>query len=76
VAAARALIGSPSLIIADEPTSSLDADARAAFIDLLSEEAKHAGAALLFVSHDRSLAPRFDRLVNLPEINQVEVLAT
>lgn len=38
VAAARALIGSPELVIADEPTSSLDADRRAAFIDLLFRE--------------------------------------
>lgn len=74
VAAARALIGSPALIIADEPTSSLDADARSAFIDLLSEEAAAANAALLFVSHDASLAQNFDRVVHLPAINQVELL--
>ena len=42
VAAARALIGAPELIIADEPTSSLDADLRGAFIDLLFQECRHA----------------------------------
>ena len=69
VAAARALIGGPSLVIADEPTSALDSDARDRFIELLSEEANQTGAALLFVSHDSSLAPLFDRAVDLAEIN-------
>lgn len=70
VAAARALIGQPSLVIADEPTSALDSDMRDRFIELLSEEASQTGAALLFVSHDSSLAPLFDRAVDLAEINQ------
>lgn len=69
VAAARALIGNPSLIIADEPTSALDADTRDRFIELLSEEARKTGAALLFVSHDAGLAPLFDRAVDLADIN-------
>ena len=69
VAAARALIGKPSLINADEPTSALDADTRDRFIELLSEEAEQSGAAMLFVSHDSALAPLFDRAVDLSEIN-------
>lgn len=69
VAVARALIGKPPLIIADEPTSSLDADARQAFIDLLFSEVAAANTTLLFVSHDGSLAPNFDRHVDLGEIN-------
>ncbi len=71
VAAARALIGAPKLIIADEPTSALDADARDRFIALLSEEVTRSGASLLFVSHDRSLAPLFTRAVDLAAINRV-----
>ncbi|MEM7767388.1 MAG: ATP-binding cassette domain-containing protein [Pseudomonadota bacterium] len=70
VAAARALIGSPALVIADEPTSALDTDARDRFIALLSAEATRSGAALLFVSHDRALAAQFDRAVDLTEINR------
>lgn len=70
VAAARALIGGPSLIIADEPTSALDADSRDRFIELLSEEAKRTDAAMLFVSHDASLAGLFDRAVDLGELNR------
>tara|TARA_R110000782_G_scaffold74604_1_gene148897 strand:- start:1788 stop:2483 length:696 start_codon:yes stop_codon:yes gene_type:complete len=75
VAAARALIGGPEIVIADEPTSALDSDARDRFIELLSEEAARTGAALLFVSHDASLARLFDRAVDLAEINQAGVSA-
>ena len=75
VAAARALIGGPEIVIADEPTSALDSDARDRFIELLSEEAARTGAALLFVSHDASLARLFDRAVDLAEINRARVSA-
>jgi len=78
VAAARALIGTPELIIADEPTSSLDHDHRERFIELLFQAAKEAHSTVVFVSHDRTLQPLFDRAISLPEINrcsQVEVAA-
>jgi len=70
VAAARALIGQPELVIADEPTSALDADAREAFLQLLFAECREAGASLLFVSHDQSLAHLFDRSLSLAELNR------
>jgi len=70
VAAARALIGTPELVIADEPTSSLDAERQSAFLDLLGAECAAAGAALVFVSHDRRLAGRFSRELALTEINR------
>ena len=70
VAVARALIGGPELIIADEPTSSLDADARRSFLDLLFREVREAGSTLLFVSHDASLEGAFDRSVALAELNK------
>jgi putative ABC transport system ATP-binding protein len=72
VAAARALIGNPALVIADEPTSSLDSDARSAFIELLFDECRRNGTSVLFVSHDQSLASHFDRSVDLAEINRVQ----
>lgn len=75
VAAARALIGSPELVIADEPTSALDSDRREAFVQLLFKECRAAGATVLFVSHDRSLAPLFDRSIALPEINRAHLAA-
>ena len=70
VAAARALIGQPELVIADEPTSALDFDAREAFLQLLFAECRVAGTSLLFVSHDQSLAPLFDRSLSLSELNR------
>lgn len=71
VAAARALIGNPALIIADEPTSSLDYDNRSAFIELLLEQVNQANSTLLFVSHDPTLEPLFDRSIDLRELNQI-----
>ena len=68
VAAARALIGSPELIIADEPTSALDRDRQQAFLDLLFADADAAGATLIMVSHDEALGKRFDRVLRLDEI--------
>lgn len=70
VAAARALIGSPALVIADEPTSALDFDNRCAFIELLMEQANQANATLVFVSHDPTLERLFDRTIDLRELNQ------
>ncbi len=60
VAAARALIGAPELLLADEPTSALDTDRRDEFMARLLAACQEAGSALVFVSHDRSLEPRFD----------------
>jgi putative ABC transport system ATP-binding protein len=68
VAAARALIGSPELIVADEPTSALDRNRQTAFLDLLFTEVAEASATLIMVSHDESLAPRFDQMIRLDEI--------
>jgi putative ABC transport system ATP-binding protein len=75
VAAARALIGAPEIVIADEPTSALDTALREAFVALLMRECSAAGATLVFVSHDRSLAARFPRSVELPELNRARSAA-
>ncbi len=71
VAAARALIGTPQLLIADEPTSSLDTDARGHFLELLMSQCAAHGTTLLFVSHDATLAGMFDRTVHLRDINAI-----
>lgn len=76
VAAARALIGQPELIIADEPTSSLDSDNRQAFIELLIEEANRSAATVIFVSHDTSLQTYFDSVIELFSINQAAINQT
>ena len=70
VAAARALIGSPEVVIADEPTSALDTELRDAFMRLLLGECRAAGSALVFVSHDRQLAAQFDAQWSLADINR------
>jgi len=75
VAAARALIGHPELVIADEPTSALDTDRREAFLQLLFASCRHAGATLVFVSHDHTLMPLFSRIVELGQINRAARVA-
>ncbi len=70
VAACRALIGAPEIIVADEPTSSLDFDRREVFLELLFAECELAGATLVFVSHDRTLESMFSRTISLPDINR------
>tara|TARA_Y100000588_G_scaffold152283_1_gene166422 strand:- start:11444 stop:12142 length:699 start_codon:yes stop_codon:yes gene_type:complete len=69
VAVARALIGSPEIVIADEPTSALDTDLRDAFIRLLMADCNANGTTLLFVSHDAELSPHFDRMIDFGHIN-------
>jgi putative ABC transport system ATP-binding protein len=70
VAAARALMGAPEIVLADEPTSSLDSDRRASFLELLFRECAREGTTLIFVTHDESLAPLFDRAVEFGELNR------
>ena len=76
VAVARALLGAPEIIIADEPTSSLDTDHREQFLTLLFESCERTGATLIFVSHDRGLMPLFDRSIALTEINIIRPVPT
>ncbi len=69
---ARALLGSPPLMVADEPTSALDTETQGAFMRLLFDECERSGATLLFVSHDRRLSQGFDRVIDLPSINHAD----
>lgn len=65
VAIARALACNPALVLADEPTASLDPDNAGAALDLLQQACRSSGAALLCVTHDRGLVGRFDRTEHL-----------
>jgi len=72
VAVARALIAQPPLIIADKPTSALDANSQSAFLDLLFKQTTTHNTSLLMVSHDPRLGERFDRVIRLEDIAQIE----
>jgi putative ABC transport system ATP-binding protein len=65
VAVARALLRKPGVIIADEPTASLDAEAGAAVADLLLDVAQAEGSTLIVVSHDARLVERLPRRIEL-----------
>ena len=65
VAVARALLGKPGVIVADEPTASLDARTGEAVADLLVDLARSEGATLVVVTHDPALTERLDRRIGL-----------
>jgi putative ABC transport system ATP-binding protein len=65
VALARAFVVRPKLLLADEPTGSLDAQSGAAVIDLLFELNREYGTTLVLVTHDTALAARCARAVRL-----------
>jgi putative ABC transport system ATP-binding protein len=65
VAVARALIHRPSLIVADEPTGSLDAENAVAVVDLLMAAQRASGATLVLVTHEPGVARRLDRTVGM-----------
>jgi len=65
VALARAFVARPKLLLADEPTGSLDADAGNEVISLMFELNRAAGTTLVMVTHDESLASRCERTVRL-----------
>ena len=62
VAVARAIAPRPTLVLADEPTASLDPENAGKAIDLIRESCKEDGAALLCTSHDPSLKDSFARV--------------
>jgi putative ABC transport system ATP-binding protein len=65
VALARAFVVQPKLLLADEPTGSLDAEAGEAVIALLFQMNREAGTTLVLVTHDEHLAQRCTRIVRL-----------
>ena len=72
VAIARALINNPSVILADEPTASLDKGSGLIVMDLIRERAKADKAIVLIVSHDHRLFPFADRIIHMEDGEIIE----
>ncbi|MEM7470623.1 MAG: ABC transporter ATP-binding protein [Pseudomonadota bacterium] len=72
VAICRALVTQPKLILSDEATGNLDPDSKARILDLLFEQATQAGAAVLAVTHDHELLPRFERVLDFAQFRESE----
>lgn len=67
VAVARALVGNPAMVLADEPTAALDKDSAADVIDLLKRLGAARGTTTLLVTHDNRILDRADRILTLED---------
>jgi putative ABC transport system ATP-binding protein len=67
VAICRALLPRPQIILADEPTGNLDPENTQHVLDILLEHAAASRATFVMVTHDHSLLPRFDRVIDFTQ---------
>jgi putative ABC transport system ATP-binding protein len=73
VAVARALVGNPDVVLADEPTAALDRDSGLAVVDLLKRIGRTRGTTTLIVTHDPRILDRADRVVAMEDGRLVDV---
>lgn len=69
----RALITQPRILLADEPTGSLDQRTANEIVDLMLEQSQQLSATLVMVTHDTSRLGRFDRVISLDSLSPNEV---
>lgn len=74
VAIAKALYNDPTILLADEPTASLDTERALEVVDILAKEAKEQDKAIIMVTHDKRLLDKCDRVLEMKdgELNEVE----
>lgn len=66
-AIARALMGNPKIILADEPTGNLDSDTTEQIYDLLREINKRYKTTFIIITHDRRIAEKADRIIEVKD---------
>ncbi len=67
VAVARALIGNPEIVLADEPTAALDGESGLQVVSMLKRLGRERGTTTLMVTHDARILDRADRIVSLQD---------
>jgi len=76
VAVARAIVCKPTIVLADEPTASLDEVNASQAMDLIQQACREAGAALLCASHDRAMQSRFERVIQVDSFVSTKHVST
>jgi putative ABC transport system ATP-binding protein len=75
VAVARALANRPKVLLADEPTASVDAKHQQQVLDLLCETCRDENVTLILVTHTEDVVKQFSRVEHLEQFNQVASIA-